>query len=141
MSWGCQLKPEGPQAKNVRDRSRMENGTRMSGKLTPRRKLILDCIRAYIQKNHFSPTLREIMEASGIKSSDTMWNHLSQLEYGGYITRKKNGIRTIQVVDQPSESEAALKRVCDGLLDEGWAISFEDLSALLERAGARVVPL
>lgn len=81
------------------------------------------------------------MEMVGLTSSDTIWKHLEQLEYGGYITRSKHGFRSIRVVDQPSEIDAAVKRICDALLEDGWGISPESLTQLLVKAGAKVLPL
>ena len=62
------------------------------------REHILDVIVAYMVRNGFPPTVREIGEAVGLKSSSTVESHLRKLELDGKIDRGANSEpRTIRV--------------------------------------------
>lgn len=57
-------------------------------KLEPKKamqKIILDTIVAYIQKFGYPPTVREIGEIVGLKSSSSVYRHLKALEEQGFI--------------------------------------------------------
>jgi repressor LexA len=55
--------------------------------LTSRRKHILDFIVRATEENGYPPTVRDIGEAVGLKSSSTVHFHLKALEKAGYIER------------------------------------------------------
>ncbi len=58
--------------------------------LTEKEKKMLDYISERIRSDGYSPTVRDIREALGIKSTATVHAYLSRLEEKGYI-RKQNG--------------------------------------------------
>ena len=49
------------------------------------RKKIYDFIKSYTEANHISPSYREICEATGISSTNTLYNHLHKLEHMGVL--------------------------------------------------------
>lgn len=51
-----------------------------SDNLTPKQKKVLDFINAYIAHHGFSPTLREIAQATGIAGERSAWNMVKILE-------------------------------------------------------------
>ena len=62
------------------------------------REHILDVIVAHMIRNGFPPTVREIGDAVGLKSSSSVESRLRQLELDGLIERGANGEpRTIRV--------------------------------------------
>ena len=63
---------------------------------------ILDAIKDYIEQNGFSPTVRELCEIVGLKSSSTVHNHLNKLESKGFITKMGNSPRTLKVLKEES---------------------------------------
>ena len=52
----------------------------------------------YIKKNGYSPTIRELGDAVGLKSSSSVYTHLTQLEIEGRIKTKPYSPRAISVV-------------------------------------------
>ncbi|WPX08144.1 winged helix-turn-helix transcriptional regulator [Caldicellulosiruptor danielii] len=63
--------------------------------LTERQQQILNAITNYIKEKGYPPTIRELAEMVGIKSSSTLHGHLLRLEKKGYITREKGKPRTV----------------------------------------------
>lgn len=59
--------------------------------LTKRQKDVLQCIKEFIVKKGYPPTVREIGEKLGVSSPATTFIHLKELEQKGYI--KKNGCK------------------------------------------------
>ena len=55
-------------------------------------------ISQYISDMGYSPTVREIGEAVGLKSSSSVCRHLSKLEMEGRIEIKHYSPRTIRVI-------------------------------------------
>lgn len=53
----------------------------------------------YINDMGFSPTVREIANAVGLKSTSSVYSHLTQLEIEGRIKRKQYSPRTIKVIE------------------------------------------
>lgn len=66
--------------------------------LTTKESIVLEAIVNYIEINGFSPSIREMCELVGLKSTSTVHNHLTNLENKGYIERKENFPRALRVV-------------------------------------------
>ena len=69
---------------------------RHSNKIKPRKLQILNFIIDYRSENGFSPSLREIGENIGLKSTSTVYNHLASLKKDGYI--KSRDIRSRNLI-------------------------------------------
>lgn len=59
---------------------------------------LFDAIVKYIDENGYSPSVRELSEIVGFKSTSTVHRYLSKLEEKGYIERKENCPRALKVV-------------------------------------------
>ncbi|MBO8158388.1 transcriptional repressor LexA [Thermosyntropha sp.] len=68
--------------------------------LTKRQEAILEYIKEKIRTTGYPPSVREIAEAVGLKSSSTVHAHLVQLEEKGYLKRDAAKTRAIIPVDQ-----------------------------------------
>lgn len=68
--------------------------------LYKRQRQIYDFISQYIQKNGFSPTLKEMAEAIGVSSLATVHEHLQALEKKGVIKKTDGQTRSIELVDR-----------------------------------------
>jgi len=72
-------------------------------KLTSRQATILKYIQKVIEDRGYPPSVREIGEAVGLKSSSTVHTHLVNLEKKGYIRRDPTKPRAIEVLkNKPS---------------------------------------
>ena len=66
--------------------------------LTTREKSILEFIRQKIWDSGFPPTVREIGEAVGLRSTSNVHNYLKRLELKGAIRKNPDSSRAIEVV-------------------------------------------
>ena len=65
-------------------------------KLTQRQKMVLEFIQNTISADGYPPTLREIGNFMGIRSTNGVNDHLRALERKGYLTRKDMKSRTLR---------------------------------------------
>lgn len=72
----------------------------MGGKLTRRQRQIYDYIKGQIRARGYPPSVREIGEAVGLRSSSTVHGHLNRLEEKGYIRRDPTKPRAIEIVGE-----------------------------------------
>ena len=80
--------------------------------LTRRQQQALDFIKASIAEHGWPPTLREIGDHMGIKSTNGVNDHLNALIRKGYLTRRGEGVgprsgksRAIAPIAQPGSKE------------------------------------
>lgn len=67
--------------------------------LTPRQAAVLEFIKRVWDEKGYSPSVREICDGVGLKSTSTVHNHLKTLEELGYIRRNDSKQRAIELVD------------------------------------------
>jgi repressor LexA len=63
--------------------------------LTPRRQKILNFIGESMERRGYSPSMREIADAAGLKSVSTVSYHFKVLEQAGHLTRDAGMPRTV----------------------------------------------
>jgi repressor LexA len=68
-------------------------------RLTPRRQKILNCIHDSVERRGYPPSMREIADAVGLKSTSAVSYQLKILEHMGHLTRDARMPRT--VVEKP----------------------------------------
>lgn len=73
--------------------------------LTPRQRETLQWVKDFIRKNRMPPTVREIGDSFGIKSS-SVFDVLKALERKGYIKREPRKARSIVVLGRNKQSAA-----------------------------------
>lgn len=71
---------------------------RADGPLTDRQALMLAFIAAFIAEHGYSPTVREIGKAFGLKSTNAVADYLHSMNIKGAITYEAGKARTIRVV-------------------------------------------
>ncbi len=69
-------------------------------RLTPRQEKIFKFIKDEVRSKGYPPSVREIGEAVGLRSSSTVHAHLEKLEKKGYIRRDPTKPRAIEVLDE-----------------------------------------
>lgn len=71
----------------------------MKTRLTERQNEAYEFIRAYMRHHRKPPTLKEIGQALGIRSSNGVFKLLTALEAKGYIEREQHAARGLRLVD------------------------------------------
>lgn len=66
--------------------------------MSKRQQQIYDFIKKFISEKHYSPTIREIGAAVGLRSSATVHFHLDNMREKGYITFIDSLPRTLQII-------------------------------------------
>ena len=75
----------------------------MQGKISKKQEEILEFVKEQILNKGFPPSVREICEAVGLKSTSSVHAHLETLEKNGYIRRDPTKSRTIEILDDSFE--------------------------------------
>ena len=73
---------------------------RKTSKSSDRQKEIFQFIKAFLLEKGYPPSVREIGEAVGLKSSSTVHSYLSRLEANGMIKRDPTKPRAIDILDE-----------------------------------------
>src|ERR1041384_3313553 len=85
--------------------------------LTKRQEQTLDYIRQSIEQRGYPPTLREIGEYMGIRSTNGVNDHLRALERKGYLSREDMKSRALRLVSREQNGAEAPAGADDNLLD------------------------
>lgn len=101
----------------------------MSRGITDRQRAVLRFIQDFIAKEHFPPTLREIGNHFGMKSTNGVNDHLVALEKKGFIKRRSDISRGIEVLHPENRDGQAANPVVNVPVLRRFE-SHTDLSAL-----------
>ncbi len=85
--------------------------------LTKRQEQTLDFIRSSIEDRGYPPTLREIGEHMGIRSTNGVNDHLRALERKGYLTREDMKSRALKLVEDQAPPPANKLNADDDLIE------------------------
>lgn len=83
--------------------------------LTKKEQAIYDYIVETINKEGYSPSVRDISKASGIKSTSTVHMYLQRLEDKGYIQKEQGKSRTLRIGDKGTPCVPIVGKVAAGL--------------------------
>lgn len=92
-------------------------------RLTERQSEVLEFIRAYAEENGYSPTVREIAEHFGLRSTNAVADHLRALERKGALERDSGAARGIRL---PGERASALRVPLVGQIAAGSPLLAEE---------------
>lgn len=70
------------------------------GRISKKQQEILNYMKNEILNRGFPPSVREICEAVGLKSTSSVHAHLESLEKNGYIRRDATKPRAIEIIDE-----------------------------------------
>ena len=92
-------------------------------------------IKEYMTKFQHSPSIRQMMEAMGLKSPAPIQSRLKHLQQKGFISWQEGKARTLQIVDEVLEGVPILGSVAAGGLIETFSDVNEnlDLTDVLKR--------
>jgi repressor LexA len=65
-------------------------------------------IAGFIQDNGFGPSYREVQRALGLKSVSTVATHVNGLIAKGFLVKRENSARSLQVVQKGNEAASVL---------------------------------
>ena len=109
----------------------------MVKELTSAQDQLLNWIKEYINNFNHSPSIRQMMNGMGLKSPAPIQSRLKHLQEKGYISWQEGRARTLQLVNNISDSIPILGSVAAGGLVE----SFQDVrdeinfSEIIKRKG------
>ncbi len=81
----------------------------MSERSTKRQKELLDFVDAFIQEHGYGPSYREVMTGLGYKSVSTVAIHIDGLIKKGYLRKRDNSARSLEVVSTQYSAAGAVK--------------------------------
>ncbi len=86
--------------------------------LNPKEKAVYDYLCEKMQRFGFAPSVRDIKDALGIKSTATVHAYLARLEDKGYIHRESGKSRAMRIGDTPTHtsSTGSGRSICVPLL-------------------------
>ena len=106
--------------------------------LTPAQKELYDWLDGYIRSRRHSPSIRQMMEAMGLRSPAPIQSRLRHLQQKGWLTWQEGQARTLQLLgDGQLAGIPVLGAVAAGGLIEAFQDTRErlDLTPLLETRG------
>ncbi len=105
--------------------------------LTPAQEELYKWLADYINNHHHSPSIRQMMEAMGLRSPAPIQSRLRHLQQKGWITWKEGQARTLQLLGDIFTGIPVLGAVAAGGLVETFDDVQErlDLAPILETRG------
>ena len=96
---------------------------------------LFEWIKNYMKEFHHSPSIRQMMEAMGLKSPAPIQSRLKHLQQKGFISWQEGKARTLQIVDEIVDQIPILGSVAAGGLIETYSDVSEklDLSEVLQK--------
>ena len=103
--------------------------------LTNAQNELFEWIKSYMKEFHHSPSIRQMMNAMGLKSPAPIQSRLKHLQDKGYISWHEGKARTIQVEDEIFEGIPVMGTIAAGGLVENFSDLNErlDFSQVLEK--------
>ena len=89
--------------------------------LTQAQKELYGWIKDYVKKFQHSPSIRQMMQAMGLKSPAPIQSRLKHLQEKGYISWQEGKARTMQIVDELFEGVPIMGSVAAGGLIETFS--------------------
>lgn len=93
----------------------------MTDRSTKRQKELLSFVDGFIQGHGYGPSYREIMRALGYKSVSTVAIHINGLIAKGYLNKRDNSARSLEVVTTQYSATKSPKTPTQG--QEKWLVS------------------
>ena len=97
--------------------------------LTDAQKELLEWIKNYLKDFQHSPSIRQMMNAMGLKSPAPIQSRLKHLQEKGYISWQEGRARTLQLVDSLLDQEIP---VLGSIAAGGLIESYSDLNETLD---------
>ena len=104
-------------------------------KLTDAQNELYTWIKNYMRDFQHSPSIRQMMQAMGLKSPAPIQSRLKHLQEKGYISWQEGKARTMQIVDEITGGVPIMGSVAAGGLIETYSDVYEnlDMSEILKK--------
>ena len=102
-------------------------GTSSGDNLTQAQNELYGWIKEYMKNFQHSPSIRQMMQAMGLKSPAPIQSRLKHVQEKGYISWQEGKARTMQIVDEIIEGVPILGSVAAGGLIETYSDVQENL--------------
>ena len=99
----------------------------LSSNLSEAQKELYEWIKKYMREFHHSPSIRQMMEAMGLKSPAPIQSRLRHLQQKGFISWQEGKARTLQIVDDILEGIPIMGSIAAGGLIETFSDINENL--------------
>ena len=108
---------------------------KFSGDLTDAQNELYGWIKNYLKDFQHSPSIRQMMQAMGLKSPAPIQSRLKHLQEKGYISWQEGKARTLQIVDELTDRIPVMGSVAAGGLIETYNDVNEnlDISEVLKK--------
>ena len=108
-----------------------------NGNLTDAQNELYEWIKNYLRDFQHSPSIRQMMEAMGLKSPAPIQSRLKHLQEKGYISWQEGKARTLQIANEILEGIPVMGSVAAGGLIESYDDVHEslDISNILSKKG------
>ena len=100
---------------------------KFSGDLTEAQNELYGWIKNYLKNFQHSPSIRQMMDAMGLKSPAPIQSRLKHLQEKGYISWQEGKARTLQIVDELTDGIPVMGSVAAGGLIETYSDVNENL--------------
>ena len=98
-----------------------------SSNLSEAQNELYEWIKKYMREFHHSPSIRQMMEAMGLKSPAPIQSRLRHLQQKGFISWQEGKARTLQIVDDILEGIPIMGSIAAGGLIETFSDINENL--------------
>ena len=116
------------QPRNAAHASSRPSGSDARQELTTAQQELFDWLADYIRSHRHSPSIRQMMEAMGLRSPAPIQSRLKHLQQKGWITWQEGQARTLQLLGDIAAGIPVLGAVAAGGLVE----TFDDVSERLD---------
>ena len=90
-------------------------------------------IKKYMKDFQHSPSIRQMMDAMGLKSPAPIQSRLKHLQEKGYISWQEGKARTLQIVDEIITGIPIMGSIAAGGLIETYSDVQENLDAIMKQ--------
>lgn len=94
----------------------------MAERSTKRQKELLDFVDAFIKEHGYGPSYREIMKGLNYKSVSTVAIHIDGLIGKGYLRKRDNSARSLEVVSSQYSASGPVSKTVDPA-KEKWLVA------------------
>lgn len=94
----------------------------MSERSTKKQKELLSFVDAFIKEHGYGPSYREVMNGLGYKSVSTVAVHIDGLISKGYLRKRDNSARSLEVVSSEYKAGSGPAKTTAGTAKEKWLV-------------------